>query len=672
MSPFSINNNNTGTNKRKRDVVIAIDQLNDLSSKILELCKNKDNSIEPCLVSDQIQSGVMNFLSATPNDFDRATEHLELFISSSVPKALFRGYDRVHRDREVQVCQKKLVCFNDVFPFLMEISAELSFDLDSTMGTYGYEGLSFTLVRDFTAFVLPVWNALQLMDNDTHEEKFYENIGLPLCKMFYDLLAKMVCSLRLLDSTEKIEDILIVPWWSLYLDILKNLQSISKLYINMESNFWRIMKQVKGSLCYLIAKFAEESEHYEWLFEHKEVTNFYIRRQLAMMMLPEVEDAVEDQYNMLIDRSKLLVDSFEYIAKLDYLPGSFFVKFKEEQATGPGMLREWFLLACQEIFNPNNALFIACPDDNRSFFPNQDLGVGIGSRLKARSLVGVEVSRLVSCRLSRSEPESIIRVLSPNIGVGFWISYQAFEVNPLHLEYFRFSGRMIALALAYDVQIGVVFDRVFFLQLAGNGVLLEDIRDTDPFLYRSCKEILQMDAKIVDQDVLALTFVCEVESLGVRREIELCRNGKDIVVDSKNRETYVHLLIQHHYVTSIAEQVASDISVEDWKAHTDYNDYEESDLQISWFWKIVETMSVEQRKMLLFFWTSIKSLPFEGFGGLDSRMSIHKTLEPDDYLPSSHTCFYQLCFPIYQSMTEMEDRLRIITQGDIGSSFGTV
>ncbi|KAH0745041.1 hypothetical protein KY285_006698 [Solanum tuberosum] len=588
MSPFSINNNNIGTNKSKRDVVIAMDRLNDLSSKNLELCKNKDNSIEPRLVSDQIQSGVMNFLSATPNDFDRATEHLELFISSSVPKAL--------------------------------ISAELSLDLDSTMGTYGYEGLSFTLVRDFTAFVLPVWNVLQLMDNDTHEGKFYENIGLPLCEMFYDLLTKMACSLRLLDSKEEIEDILIVPWWSLYLDILKNLQSISKLYINMENNFWRIIEQVKGSLCYLIAKFAEESEHYEWLFEHKEVTNFYIRRQLAMMMLPEVEDVVEDPYNMLIDRSKLLVDSFEYIAKLDYLPGSFFVKFKEEQATGPGVLREWFLLVCQEIFNPNNTLFIACPDDNRSFFPNQ-----------------------------------------------------ASEVNPLHLDYFRFSGRMIALALAYDVQIRVVFDRVFFLQLAGNGVLLEDIRDTDPFLYRSCKEILQMDAKIVDQDVLALTFVCEVESLGVKREIELCPNGKDIVVDSKNRESYVHLLIQHRYVTSIAEQVAyfskgfsdvttSDISVEDWKAHTDYNAYEESDLQISWFWKIVETMSVEQRKMLLFFWTSIKSLPFEGFGGLDSRLSIHKTLEPDDYLPSSHTCFYQLCFPIYQSMTEMEDRLRIITQ----------
>uniref|UniRef100_M1DTD2 HECT-type E3 ubiquitin transferase n=2 Tax=Solanum tuberosum TaxID=4113 RepID=M1DTD2_SOLTU len=209
----------------------------------------------------------------------------------------------------------------------------------------------------------------------------------------------------------------------------------------MENDFWQIMRQVKVSLCILITKFAEESEHYEWLFKHKEVTNFYIRRKLAMMMLLEVEDNEQDQYYMLIDRSKLLVDSFEYIAKLKNIPGSFFGEFKEEQAIGLGVLREWFLLASQEIFNPNNALFVACPDYNRSFFPNQ-----------------------------------------------------ASEVNLLHLEYFRFSGRMTVLALAYYLQIRVGFDRVIFLQLDGNGVLLKDIRDVDPFLYRGCKEILNMDA----------------------------------------------------------------------------------------------------------------------------------------------------------------------------------
>lgn len=84
--------------------------------------------------------------------------------------------------------------------------------------------------------------------------------------------------------------------------------------------------------------------------------------------------------------------------------------------------------------------------------------------------------------------------------------------------------------------------------------------------------------------------------------------------------------------------------------------------------QIVESMSVEQRKMLLFFWTSIKSLPL---GGLDSRPSIYKTSESDDHLPSSHTFFFRLCFPVYRSMEDMKDRLWMITQEHIGSSFGT-
>ncbi|WMV18452.1 hypothetical protein MTR67_011837, partial [Solanum verrucosum] len=75
-----------------------------------------------------------------------------------------------------------------------------------------------------------------------------------------------------------------------------------------------------------------------------------------------------------------------------------------------------------------------------------------------------------------------------------------------------------------------------FLAIRWKGALLEGIKDADPFLYGSCNEILNMDAHIVDQDVLGLTFVCEDESLCLRREIELCPNRKDNVVDSMNKE----------------------------------------------------------------------------------------------------------------------------------------
>lgn len=209
------------------------------------------------------------------------------------------------------------------------------------------------------------------------------------------------------------------------------------------------------------------------------------------------------------------------------------------------------------------------------------------------------------------------------ITIDYYIDlFAASKVDPLHLDYFTFSGRIVALALMHKVQVGIVFDHIFFSQLAGNCVILEDIRDADPCLYNSCKQILEMDADFIDSDALQLSFVREVEELGYRRTVELCPGGKNLIVNSRNREKYVHLLIQDHFVTSISEQVShfaegfSDIlcdsrlqklffrslelqdldqmlygtentvSIEDWKAHTDYNGYKETDPQICWFWEV--------------------------------------------------------------------------------------
>ncbi|KAJ8526233.1 hypothetical protein K7X08_028710 [Anisodus acutangulus] len=707
--------------------------LNELGTQILDLCKRK---LVPQDTKHVIKV-LTKFLRMIPNDDDLAFEHLEIFISSSVPTALvtlyigekyiadeciyrfinsfkseflttrynrcapivlefcklLRGaagiYDRLYKfcrcslgavveSTGIARCKadtKKLVALQDVFPFVREIATELSDDLVLTMGSTNFLGLSFSLVRDFTVFMLPVWNVIcwqapfgvpfgflisfPRMEDDTSEAKYYKESIECLRQIFYDLLDKIVLSLReledLLGLKEEGKGTQVVLWWSQYLIILKELSNISKLYEELETVFWQKMRPVKASFCFLIIWFATKSEFYGWVLEHMEVTNSEVRRHLAMMMLPEVRYD-EDLHVMLIDRSQLLEESFQYIgyAYPEQLRGGLFMEFKHEEATGPGVLREWFLLVCQAIFSPQNSLFVACPNDRRRFFPNP-----------------------------------------------------ASKVDPLHLEYFCFCGRMIALALMHKIQIGVVFDRIFFLQLAGEDISLEDVRDADPCLYRSWKKLLEMDPEIVDQDTLGLTFVREFETLGSRKAVELCPNGKDTAVDSKNREKYVNLLIQHHFVTSIAEQVAhfangfadvmtssmlrksffrclnledldlmldgsgSDVSVQDWKAHTDYNGYKESDPQISWFWKIVARMSAEQRKVLLFFWTSIKYLPPDGFGDLDSRLHIYKNAESYDHLPSSQTCFYQISFPPYQSMSVMRDRLRIITQEHVGCSFGS-
>lgn len=174
----------------------------------------------------------------------------------------------------------------------------------------------------------------------------------------------------------------------------------------------------------------------------------------------------------------------------------------------------------------------------------------------------------------------------------------------------------------HQMQVGIMFDRVFFLQLAGKSITLDDIQDADPVFYKSCKDILEYNPAFVDSDALGLTFVRIIEELGLRKVVELCPGGERIAVDSKNREFFVKLLIEHRFVTSVSRQIScftqgfsdiisspslqklffqsldledfnvmlygseKDICVKEWMAHTEYDGYKSTDCQIQWFWKV--------------------------------------------------------------------------------------
>jgi E3 ubiquitin-protein ligase NEDD4 len=81
-------------------------------------------------------------------------------------------------------------------------------------------------------------------------------------------------------------------------------------------------------------------------------------------------------------------------------------------------------------------------------------------------------------------------------------------------------------------------------------------------------------------------------------------------------------------------------------------------------------MTVEQQRMLLFFWTSVKYLPSDGFSGLGCRLFIYRASSSRDHLPTSQTCFYHLNLPAYTSLSMMQRRLHMIVQEHMSSGFG--
>ncbi|KAI3836912.1 hypothetical protein MKW98_005245 [Papaver atlanticum] len=427
------------------------------------------------------------------------------------------------------------------------------------------------------------------------------------------------------------------PRWSYYYSIVKEIHNIFKLYRDEEKPSINNIFQNDYAVAMLIMFSDRSDENGQWLLQYKNSMDFDFRESFVRNMLHRVEYTNGTRQRILIDRSQLLTTSFN--------------EFACEMGTGPGVFREWIFLVCQALFDPKNSLFLACPSDRRRFFPNP------------------------------------------------------VTMDMRQLDYFTFCGRMVALALTYEVQVGITFDRAFFKQLSGEVISLEDVCQADPFLYNSCRNILDMDADFVDSDAMALTFVKENEEFGTTKTVELCHNGNSIAVNSNNREEYIKLILHHSYVKPISEKVAyfargfgeilceqnlqsifrylelkdldlmlcgSDqaLSVREWKAHTDYSGYEESDEQICWFWKVVSGMSVEQQRQLLFFWTSVKYLPSIGFSSLSSHLCINKTSASRYHLPSSHTCFYQLVLPQYPSLAVMKKNLLVVCREHASSSFG--
>lgn len=530
--------------------------------------------------------------------------------------------------------------------------------------------------QDFTAFVIPLCKAMEAIDRPVtshvivskgpHMENCSRTDSLMvadigshkwLCTVFRELLHKIDSCL------EAVANIVVEPGpstredcpigWAPFLFILKGLHAIAKLSKDDMEDFLSMLSARRLALNNLIQQLPLHDDHF-WLLEYSSLLDFESKRYLVLAMLPEPQEDHDERHEIVVHRSQLLVDSFEPLAyaEADALQGGISVEFATEEATGPGVLREWFSLICREIFNPANALFLCCPNDRRRFFPNPASGV-----------------------------------------------------NPGHLSYFKFCGRVIGLALMHRVQIDMVLARTFFKQLAGLSISWEDTQDADPYLYSSCKKILEMDSDILDSDLLGLTFVTEVEALGSRKVMELCPGGRDLVVNSKNRHRYVKLLIQCHFVTPVAEQIkcfaqgfsdllgnstlqqflralepedldlmlygkGHDLCVQDWKDHTEYHEYTEADNQIIWFWQVVNGMTVEQRRRLIFFSTSLTHLPPEGFSGLPSKFHIHKAHTNLSWLPIAHTCFYQLVLPPYTSFEMMHARLHAITEVHIAEGFG--
>lgn len=342
---------------------------------------------------------------------------------------------------------------------------------------------------------------------------------------------------------------------------------------------------------------------------------------------------------IIVRRDRLFEDSYYQIMSKSAheLKKHLKIQFVGEQGLDyGGVAREWFFLISHEMFNPYYCLF----------------------EYSGKETYTLQINPLSS-------------------------------INQNHLDFFKFIGRVVGLAVFNGKLIDGYFIRPFYKRMLGQPATLDDMEAVDSEYHRSLKWILDNDIT----GVLELNFSVDFEQFGAITQVDLKPGGKNIVVDESNKKEYVDLLVQWRFNRGTDEQMSSFlngfaefvplqlikvfdhkelelvisgvayIDVNDWRRNTVYKGgYSESSPVVQWFWQAAESFDHEKRSRLLQFVTGTARVPPEGFCALQGANGYQKfTIEKittHNGLPTSHTCFNRLDLPCtYKTYQECYQKL---------------
>ncbi|KAJ2080915.1 hypothetical protein H4R24_002715 [Coemansia sp. RSA 988] len=364
----------------------------------------------------------------------------------------------------------------------------------------------------------------------------------------------------------------------------------------------------------------------------------YFRSQAAMRPVP-------GQCHIKVARENIFEHSYNEVMRVPVseLKKRLMIKFDGEDGLDyGGVSREFFFLLSHEMFNPQYCLF------------------------------------------EYSAHDTYTLQINPHSGV-----------NPEHLNYFRFIGRTMGLAIFHRRFLDAFFTSSFYKMVLKKPITLDDMESVDADIYRSLKWTLDNDVSD-----MGFTFTVDDDRFGERVEVELKPGGKDIDVTEENKEEFVQLSVQYRVCDRIKEQFEAlqagfhelipedlvqvfderelelligglaEIDMDDWKKHTDYRGYTESDQVVQWFWKFVTEMDAEHQARLLQFTTGTSRIPVNGFKDLQGsdgprRFTIEKSGDVVA-LPKSHTCFNRIDLPPYTDYETLSSKLTVAIENTVG------
>lgn len=123
------------------------------------------------------------------------------------------------------------------------------------------------------------------------------------------------------------------------------------------------------------------------------------------------------------------------------------------------------------------------------------------------------------------------------------------QVNPDHLNFFRFIGRIIGKALFDGHLLELQFSKPMYKMMVGDPLEFKDLRDLDNEFYRSCSWVLENDP-----ENQGLSFSVNQEYFGKCSNIDLKEKGSDLDVTNQNKHEYLELLSHWQMYKRVQEQ----------------------------------------------------------------------------------------------------------------------
>ncbi|KAK2197202.1 bifunctional Ubiquitin-associated domain/E3 ubiquitin ligase [Babesia duncani] len=379
---------------------------------------------------------------------------------------------------------------------------------------------------------------------------------------------------------------------------------------------------------------------------------FETKRQYFRQKLKERRQGLRlDTIRLNVRRERIFLDSYHQLRSRtgDEMKGKLSVVFGgEEGVDAGGLTREWFAILAKEMFNPNYGLFRREGRKQEFNHPNPLSGI-----------------------------------------------------NPDHLNFFKFIGRIIGKALYDGHHLDAYFCRSFYKHMLGRKITPADAESVDPQFFANLMSLTQYTLESLG---LELYFSTEIDEFGKVKVIDLIPNGRNIPVTEDNKHKYIELLCQHKVTNGIKDQLDAFmegfyelisprlisifddkelellisgipiIDLQNLKENVEYVNYDAESDQIVWLWEFLEQLDQNHLAAFLQFVTGTSRVPIGGFKNLmgmrgPQKISIHKTFG-DDRLPTAHTCFNQLDLPAYSQKNILFDKLlQAIVEGKEGFGF---